>query len=204
MHIVLISGSHRQNSQSLRVTQYLAARLPLLNNDVTTDIIELTGNPLPLWDESMWQKDGASPLQKQWEPYAKRLAAADGFVVTSPEWNGMVPAGLKNFFLYCSPKEVGHKPGMIAGVSSSRGGAYPVQELRISSYKNSMLCYIPEHLIVREVNTMLHGEAPANKDDEYIRGRADFALRILLEYAKSLKSVRDSGVTFDKKYANGM
>ncbi len=47
-----------------------------------------------------------SGLQKIWEPYAKRLQAADGFVVVSPEWHGMVPAGLKNFFLYCSPKEV--------------------------------------------------------------------------------------------------
>src|SRR5271154_3481217 len=120
MHIALISGSHRQNSQSLRVTKYLAGRLAALATGVSTDIIELTGNPLPLWDESMWQ--AGSALQKQWEPYAKRLQAADGLVVTSPEWNGMVPAGLKNFFLYATPKEIGHKPGMIVTVSSSRGG----------------------------------------------------------------------------------
>jgi len=204
MHIVLISGSHRQNSQSLRVTKYLAAQVPKLDTSVSTDIIEMTGNPLPLWDDSMWQKDGASPLQKQWEPYAKRLQAADAFVVTSPEWHGMVPAGLKNFFLYCSPKEVGHKPALITAVSASRGGAYPVNELRTSSYKNSMICYIPEHLIVREAAKMFVEGAPSGPDDEYLRGRADYALKILLGYAKALKPVRDSGVTFDKKYANGM
>ncbi|MDX2028671.1 MAG: NAD(P)H-dependent oxidoreductase [Alphaproteobacteria bacterium] len=204
MHIALISGSHRQNSQSLRVTTYLASRLPQLAAGTSTDIIELTDNPLPLWDEGMRQKDGASPLQKQWEPYAKRLQAADGFVVTSPEWNGMVPAGLKNFFLYCTPKDVGHKPALITAVSASRGGAYPITELRMSSYKNSMICYIPEHLIVRNAASMFVGDTPMDKDDEYLRGRADFALKILLEYAKSMKSVRDSGVAFDKKYANGM
>ncbi len=46
MHIVLISGSHRQNSQSLRIAQYLASRISKLDAAITTDIIELTGNPL--------------------------------------------------------------------------------------------------------------------------------------------------------------
>jgi NAD(P)H-dependent FMN reductase len=202
MHIVLISGSHRQNSQSLRVTKYLAGRLAKLDGAPSTDIIELTGNPLPLWDESMWQKDSA--LRKQWEPYAKRLKAADGFVVVSPEWNGMVPAGLKNLFLYWSPDEVGHKPAMIATVSASRGGSYPVNELRTSSYKNSFICYIPQHLIVREVAKMFEGDTPSGKDDEYMRGRADFTLCILLEYTKAFKPMRESGAVFDAKYANGM
>lgn len=202
MKIALISGSHRQNSQSLRITQYLAGRLAKLDASVSTDIIELKGNPLPLWDESMWQ--AGSALQKQWEPYAKRLRAADGFVVTSPEWSGMVPAGLKNFFLYCSPQEIGHKPGMIAAVSSSYGGAYPVDELRISSYKNTMLCYIPEHLIVRNAEKIFAGETPSGKEDEYMRGRADFTLRILLAYAKALKPMRDAGGLYDKAYPYGM
>ncbi len=202
MHIVLVSGSHRQNSQSLRITKYLADRLPKLADGTSSDIIELKGNPLPLWDETMWH--AGSPLQKQWEPYAKRLQAADGLVITSPEWSGMVPAGLKNFFLYCSPSEIGHKPAMIVGVSSSRGGAYPVQELRASSYKNTMVCYIPQHLIVREAEKMFVGDTPADTTDGYMRERADFTLKLLVEYAKGLKPVRESGVPFDKKFANGM
>ncbi len=204
MHIVLIDGSHRQGSQSLKIAKYLSAQLPKLDASVTTDIIDLTGNPLPLWDDENNSRSTSNALKPLWEPYAKRLQAADGFVVVSPEWNGMVPAGLKNFFLYVSPKDVGHKPGLIVGVSAGRGGAYPVHELRTSSYKNSMLCYIPEHLIVRDATKMFNGDVPADKDDEYIRGRADFALRILLEYTKALGAVRVSGVIFDKKYASGM
>ncbi len=204
MHLVLISGSHRQNSQSGRIAKYLASRIPAIASGSTTDIIDLSGNPLPLWDDEDNTRRTASTLQPQWEPYAKRLQAGDGFVVISPEWHGMVPAGLKNFFIYCSPKEVGHKPALITAVSAGRGGAYPVQELRISSYKNSMICYIPEHLIVRDAAKMFVGDTPTEKDDEYIRGRADYALRILVEYAKALKSVRDSGTTVDKKYPSGM
>lgn len=204
MHIVLINGSHRQGSQSGRIARYLAAQLPKLDSTVTTDIIDLTGNPLPLWDDENNSHTTSSKLLPLWQPYAKRLQAAEGFVVISPEWHGMVPAGLKNFFLYVSPKDVGHKPALITTISAGRGGAYPVDELRISSYKNSMINYIPEHLIVREATKMFVGDQPADSNDEFIRGRADFALRILIEYTKAMVAVRASGVTFDKKFSTGM
>ena len=204
MHIALISGSHRQNSQSLRVTKYLAARLPALDAATTTNIIDLTGNPLPLWDDENNSYNISPALMKQWQPYAERLQNADGFVVVSPEWHGMVPAGLKNFFLYCSIKDVGHKPALITTVSVSRGGSYPVAELRMSSYKNNRLCYIPEHLIVRDATTRFVGDAPANKDDELMRDRADFALRVLLDYSKALKPVRENPALWEMKYASGM
>ncbi len=202
MRIALINGSHRHNSQSLRVTKYLAAQLPKIDSEIATDLIDLTGNPLPLWDDGFWK--AGSDLQKLWEPYGQRLTNADALVVVSPEWHGMVPSGLKNFFLYCSAKEVGHKPAMIVGVSASTGGAYPVDELRISSYKNARICYIPDHLIVREVESVFVSDVAANKSDEYMRERAYYTLRILVEYAKAMKSVRDSGVTFDKRFPFGM
>jgi NAD(P)H-dependent FMN reductase len=202
MKIAIISGSHRQNSESARVAKYLAARIANLHKGTTTDIIELTGNPLPLWDESMWQ--AGSDLQKLWQPYADRLKAADGLVVISPEWSGMVPAGLKNFFLYCSAAEVGHKPAMITSVSAGMGGAYPVNELRTSSYKNTKICYIPEHLIVRHVKNIFAGDTPSNDDDKYMRERADYAINELMHYTTALKSVRESGVFFDKKFPFGM
>ncbi|NTU76677.1 MAG: NAD(P)H-dependent oxidoreductase, partial [Alphaproteobacteria bacterium] len=136
--------------------------------------------------------------------YAERLSKADGLAVISPEWSGMVPAGLKNFFLYCSDREIGHKPGLIVTVSATRGGSYPVDELRISSYKNTRLCYIPDHVIVRDVATVFEGAKPANKDDEYLRGRVDFALRELIAYAKAMKPMRESGTLVDKNYPYGM
>lgn len=202
MRITIISGSHRLNSQSRRVSDYLATRLTSLNPATTTDIIDLAGNPLPLWDESAWKP--GSPLSQQWQPYAQRLQAAAGVVVISPEWSGMVPAGLKNFFLYATPNDIGHKPALIVGVSSSRGGMYPIDELRISSYKNTRLLYIPEHLIVREAATMFATPEPANADDAYLRERADFALTVLLAYSVALAPLRESGVTANKKFANGM
>lgn len=202
MHIALVSGSHRAASESSRVAKWLAARLPILAPGTTADLIDLAGNPLPLWDESFYVKD--SPLQRQWEPYAQRLRAADGLAFVVPEWSGMVPAGFKNFLLYTTPREVGHKPTLIVAVSAGMGGAYVVTELRSSSCKNTRQLYVPEHLILRNVASLLKDPTPSGKEDASLRARADFALTTLVAYAQALKPVRESGVFFDPAWPFGM
>ena len=68
----------------------------------------------------------------------------------------MVPAKLKNFLLYCSKDELAHKPALLVSVSAGLGGSYPIAELRISSYKNNRLCYLPENVIIRNIETFLN------------------------------------------------
>lgn len=202
MKIGVITGSHRQNSQSEKVGQFIATQLQ--DKGADTWLFSLGGNPLPLWDESIWQ--GAPEWKALLEPLSAELASCDGFVVVSPEWHGQVPAGLKNFFLMWGKGELAHKPALIVAVSSSDGGAYPVAELRMSSYKNNRLCYIPEHIIVRQVNKVLNDD-PADNDaeaDRYFRERIDWALNILKQYATAMQPIRESGVTYNEKYPFGM
>lgn len=200
--ITIISGSHRKNSQSSKVARHIQGVLTG-QMGLEADLIDLAGNPLPLWDDSYWQ-DG-SDLKNKFAPYANRLKAADAFVLVSPEWAGMAAPGLKNFLLYCSPNEMGHKPALIVTVSAARGGAYPVAELRGSSYKNIFLTYIPDHVIVRDVGDVLNDPAKsASKDDDYIRERIAYSLKILGEYAGALKAVRESGLIDYKTYPFGM
>ena len=66
MHIVVIVGSHRAKSESSHVGGYVARDLVRIAPDVTVDVLDLAGNPLPLWDESLWQGD--SPLAARWKP----------------------------------------------------------------------------------------------------------------------------------------
>jgi len=202
VHIVIVVGSHRKDSQSSRVGAYIAKDLARVDPAVTVDTIDLTGNPLPLWDESLWQGD--SGLATLWKPYRDRMRKADGFVIISPEWAGMVPPGLKNLLLFAGPKEVGHKPALIVAVSAARGGSYPVNELRTSGYKNSRLVYIPEHVLVQDVADVLQGETPASDRDAWLRRRIEFAERILLEYAKALAPIRASGLTEHADFPYGM
>jgi NAD(P)H-dependent FMN reductase len=202
MQIAIVVGSHRKESQSSRVGAYIASDLARIDPSVTVDTIDLVGNPLPLWDESVWQGDSA--LSALWKPYRDRMRRADGFVIIAPEWAGMVPPGLKNLLLFAGPKEVGHKPAMIVAVSASRGGSYPVNELRTSGYKNSRLVYIPEHVLIHDVNDMLLGATPASDRDAWLRRRIEFADRILLEYAKALAPIRTSGLTEHADFPYGM
>lgn len=203
MNICIVNGSHRENSQSLKVANVVRAQL---ENGLCehADIFSLAGNPLPLWDESVWDK------HPDWEARLRapraRLAAADGFVIISPEWHGQVPAGLKNFFLLFGRNELGHKPALIITVSSGDGGSYPVAELRMSSYKNSRICYIPEQVIVRHVEQVLNQNPHENdaRSDPWYRERINWSLQVLISYAKALRGVRESGISENDKFRNGM
>lgn len=201
MKIAVVSGSHRADSESDRVARFLIHRLGTLGTE-SIYFLSLAGNPLPLWDESIWAD--SPEWTSRWEPVAEELESADGIVVVTPEWSGMVPAGLKNFFLLCGTKVLAHKPGLIVAVSASLGGSYPVAELRMSSYKNSRLCYIPEHVIIRNVGSVLKGDTPSGDHDAAIRARIDYALKLLVEYAKALVAVRASGVIDQQSFPYGM
>lgn len=202
MKISIISGSQRPNSQSLKVAIYLAGRLKE-KDLVAGDPVDLGLAPLPFWDESAFSGT-ASPLNDAWKPISAELSLCDGFVVVVPEWHGMVPPALKNMLLLCT-NELAHKPGLIVGISASSGGTYPVVELRVTGFKNNRICWIPDHVIIRGVKGVLNGAPSKDPDaDEAIRRRCDFSLAMLVEYAKALRSVRESKAFDLKTYAFGM
>ena len=203
MKIAIISGSHREKSQSAKVSAHIQQTLQSGICDDTW-LFDLANNPLPLWDQGVW--DGDEKWTEILTPLKQQLSSSDAFVIVSPEWHGQVPAGLKNFFLLFGKNELGHKPALIVTVSSADGGSYPVAELRMSSYKNNRICYIPDHVIVRNVEKVLNENSQDNdaNADPYFRERIEWALNILKQYAIGLKLVRDSGVTETKKFNNGM
>jgi len=200
MKIAIVSGSHRDKSESERVARYVKGIVEGSKGEAL--LISLAHNPLPLWDEGVWS--GTDNWNATWTPIATQLQGCDGFIIVSPEWAGMAPPGLKNFLLLCSPAEVGHKPALIVSVSSGIGGSYPVAELRTSSYKNNRLVYIPEHVIVRNVGEMLHGDKPASEQDASIRARLAYSSGLLMQYAQALKSVREAAVIDHKTFPFGM
>jgi NAD(P)H-dependent FMN reductase len=201
--ITIISGSHRNPSQSEKVARHIEKTLQQ-EYGVETWLYALADNPLPLWDQSLWED--STEWNQRLAPIKQQLAASDGFVVISPEWHGQVPAGLKNFFLLFNRFELGHKPAMIVAVSSADGGAYPVAELRMSSYKNNRICYIPEHVIVRNVEKVLNDKAEDNNvdADAYFRERISWSLGILKGYAEAMRPMRESVSIHHDKFGNGM
>lgn len=206
MKIGIISGSHREDSQSEKIARYAATQLEKHGLCDETYVFTLADNPLPFWDEGLWSGD------PKWEEAIGELRAelqsCDGFIVVSPEWHGMVPAGLKNLFLmFPGSGELAHKPALIISVSGGAGGgAYPVAELRMSSYKNSRICYMPEHLIVRHAAQVFNEDSAENDDEmhNYLHARLCYCLEMLGEYTQAFQQIRASGKTSLETYTNGM
>jgi NAD(P)H-dependent FMN reductase len=201
--IAIISGSHRNPSQSEKVARHIEKTLQQ-EQGVETWLYALADNPLPLWDQSLWEDN--PDWNERLAPIREQLASSDGFVIVSPEWHGQVPSGLKNFFLLFNRFELGHKPALLVAVSSADGGAYPVAELRMSSYKNNRICYIPEQLIVRNVEKVLNDNAEDNDQaaDSYFRERISWSLGILKAYADAMKPMRETAQLHHDKFGNGM
>lgn len=204
MNITIVSGSHRKVSQSIKIARAIKRALKPLKECDEANIFDLANNPLPLWSEDM-RKVG-NPSKSLLDSVSKILAYSDAFIIISPEWHGMVPAGLKNFFLMWGKGELAHKPALIVTVSSGDGGSYPVAELRMSSYKNNRICFLPEHLIIRNVESVFNDNEIDNNSSsqEYFENRLDYCLKQLLTYGKAFKQIRKSDAVSIKKYGSGM
>lgn len=205
-HIAIISGSHRPTGNSPRIARYIEKQLHAQGH--TTYLLDLSQSELPFWDEGMW---GAAPLaekwQTLWQPVAAELAKAEAFIIISPEYHGMVPSKLTNFFLLCgNGSGLEHKPALAISVSAGVGGTYPITELRAFSAKNNRMVYMPEHLIIRTAGEMFLDEvkpehATANS---IVTERLTWLLGLLEDYTQAFKTIRAAGHTANAKFVSGM
>jgi len=200
MNISIVSGSNRSEPNSLKVAEYIKAQLLEDESCTGVNLIDLSTVGLPMWDGS----DLSEPESKVVSSVSEQLKSSDGFVIISPEWHGMSAPALKNFFLFWGQPELAHKPALPVAVSSGIGGAYPIAELRMSSYKNNRLCYVPENLIVRDVDNVLNGSDVVSEEDGYIRSRIGFALNVLKSYTTAMSVMRRDSDLSDANFKNGM
>lgn len=202
LRIAVVSGSHRRGSQSLKVARYMARTWLAASAGRSAPLFDLAERVLPLWDEGVWDEEPR--WRAAWGPIASELSTCDGLVLVTPEWGGMATPAMKNFLLLSTGGVVAHKPALLVAVSASLGGAYPIAELRMTSGKNSHLCFIPEHLIVRRVEEVLNGDRSEGDDDARLRDRIEHALALLAEYARALRGVRESAASADPRFRYGM
>ena len=159
MKVSIISASHRHNSQSKKVSECIFHNLLRLHSSLDLFSIDLAETSLPLWSPD--KKNGEGIWGETWSSISENFNNSDGFILIVPEYGGMATPAAKNLFLLCGNGEFSHKPGLIVSVSSGNGGAYPIAELRSSSYKNTHIMWIPENIIIRNVeefNPGSHGK----------------------------------------------
>lgn len=195
MKITIISGSTRQQSASSNVSVYLKNQLENITSEISADIFDLASIDLPMWDENT----DLSSLETE----TKQLNDADGFVFVIPEWHGMAPPAVKNlFFLFGSVFR--HKPAYLVTTSAGTGGRYPIPEMRMSSYKNSFINYIPVNTVIDRVNATISAEGEYIAEKAFVANRCDEGLRILVEYTKAFRQIRNSEIVLEKRFPNGV
>ncbi|WP_090412791.1 NAD(P)H-dependent oxidoreductase [Pseudomonas gessardii] len=124
MEVLIIAGSPRMDSQSLRVSRILENYL--------RDYSVLTPTVLNL---------AAQPTGPQRDELAGR---AEAFIVVVPEHSGMAPPVLKEFFVSSEYPVLAHKPALIVSISSGMGGVtrYWIYGRRLIKTPRSATCRI--------------------------------------------------------------
>ena len=199
MKVSVIAASHRRKSQSKRICDIIQLRLKELQPNLTLFSLDLAEVDLPLWSPD--KSKGQGVWGQTWTQISNELSESDGFVFIVPEYGGMATPSAKNLFLLCGNGELTHKPSLIVSVSSGNGGAYPIADLRSFSYKNSHIIWIPENIIIRNVeqyNPGTHGKIIP----EWLDDRIQYTLQLLLAYSFNMTSLRE--IINRKDFGNGM
>ncbi len=199
MKISIISASHRKNSQSKKISNYLYHILSKIEMNLNLFNLDLAEVKLPLWSPE--KKSGKGVWGEIWRNISDNFDQSDGFILVVPEYGGMATPNAKNLFLLCGNGELAHKPGLIVSVSSGSGGAYPIAELRSSSYKNTHLMWVPENIIIRNVDEFKPG-AHGNNIPDWLENRIEYVLKLFLAYALNMKPLRK--LINRKDFGNGM
>jgi NAD(P)H-dependent FMN reductase len=91
-HISIISSSIRPDRNSHRVALYFKNYLTE-HELATVEILDLKEYNFPLFDTTLkYEKEPSSQLVD----FSKKVRAAEGIIIVTPEYNGSMPASLKN------------------------------------------------------------------------------------------------------------
>ncbi|WP_298297654.1 NAD(P)H-dependent oxidoreductase [Hydrotalea sp.] len=124
MNIEIISGSPRKESVTQRLAIYLKNYLAE-NTSHTIQIIDVKD-----WEIGLLQHVFATEAHapEHLKPLAKRMFAANAFILITPEYNGSYSAALQNLLDHF-PKQQ-HKPfGIVTASTGALGGMRSAQQL---------------------------------------------------------------------------
>jgi NAD(P)H-dependent FMN reductase len=119
--ISIISSSVRTGRKSHRVALFFKKYLEE-NGLARAEILDLSTYNFPLFDERLRFQESPSPAVME---FAGKIRSSDGIIIVTPEYNGGIPASLKNVIdlLY---DEWHHKPVAISTVSDGNFGGTQV------------------------------------------------------------------------------
>ena len=121
--ILAFAGSLRKDSWNKKVVQVMAGAAGKAG--ATVDLIDLKDFPMPIYDGDL---EDASGLPEAALRLRALMQAADGFLISVPEYNGAITAVLKNVIDWASRPREGEPPlacfkGKVCGLAGASPGA---------------------------------------------------------------------------------
>lgn len=166
MHILAIYGSLRSASHNKTLAASLQSYAP---EGMTIELVP-SGPDLPLFNEDLEADFPASA-----QAYKDKIAAADGVIFVTPEYNRGMPGVLKNFIDWTSRPSGQHpwkdKAIGVMGVSSGPRGTIVAQyDLKRSmGYFGAYVMGSPEFYVDNTGDVKVDGSVKDEKTIEYIR-----------------------------------
>ena len=167
--ILAFAGSLREHSYTKRVVKTAVEGANNAGADVT--FIDLKQYPMPIYNSDEHEKFG---FDENALAFQKLLSEHDGFLIASPEYNGSLPAGLKNAIDWASRKsehyEMGEVfKGKVAAIMTASPGAFG--GIRCLSHLRGVLSILlvnvlPSEIAVANVSKMFDGDGDTMTDEK--------------------------------------
>jgi NAD(P)H-dependent FMN reductase len=146
--ILAFAGSLRRDSHNKKVVKIAAEGARKAGAEVT--ILDFRDLPMPLYDADLHEAEG---FPENAQKFQQILLAHDGLLVSSPEYNGSLPAVLKNAFDWASRANGELKlgaafTGKVAGIMAASPGSFG--GIRCLGHMRDILSILGCHVLPQE------------------------------------------------------
>jgi chromate reductase len=193
MRIEIVLGSTRPGRLGERVCRFVLSRAALVGEAAFT-VLDLADHPMPFFDEPV------APLANRdrrpsaaIQAWLAAMAAADGYVFLTPEYNHAPPAVLKNALDFLATEAAGKPASIVSYSTTAHGGSLAGQHLRLALSKAGMLP-LAKSLPIARADRLLDPSGELLDRSDWGRRVAEFvpaSLRDLVDHAQVLKAVRE-------------
>ncbi len=181
MSIIVISGTNRENSNTLHVANTVFGLYQALNIDVL--LYDLRKLPAELFEPAAY----AEKPESFKHVYINPLLESDGLHIIVPEYNGGFPGVVKYFIdMLPFPESFEDRPVAFTGLSAGQSGAVrPVEQLQqVFAYRYAHL--FPRRVFIPSIHRVLDEAGKLN--DTELTARLEKQASGFLQYTKLIKN----------------
>jgi len=152
LRILAVAGSLRAESYNRKLLRIGVKILQEAGAEV--DVLDLREVPLPLMDEDLEDREGLPPGAVE---IKRRLGQAQGFLISSPEYNSSIPGIFKNAIDWATRGEGSVFEGKVGALMAASPGRWG--GLRMMPHLRQVLTVLGVWLTPSQINLVKAGDA---------------------------------------------